>query len=130
MPDGAGLAQLARAVWFTPVHIRSEEADRLRALVRARERLIRLRKDLEGNIRGVLKTFVIRLTGVAQGQQRQAFRDQLAAAGETDPVLRAIAAHAALWRGGARYHRDGKGHRPLCREPRPFRCDCTPSVIR
>ena len=32
--DAEGLAQLARTGWFTPVHIRSEEADRLRALVR------------------------------------------------------------------------------------------------
>lgn len=99
--DAEGLAQLARTGWFTPVHVRSEEADRLRALVGARERLIRLRKDLEGHIRGVLKTFGIRMTGVGQGRQRQAFRDQMAAAGEADPVLRAladgfIAAHAAL----------------------------------
>ena len=41
------------------------------------------------------------LTGIGQGRQRQAFRDQLAAAGETDPVLRAIAdgfiaAHSTL----------------------------------
>lgn len=99
--DAEGLAQLARTGWFTPVHIRSEEADRLRSLVGARERLVRLRKDLEGHIRGVLKTFGIRMIGIGQGRQRQAFRDQLAAAGETDPVLRAIAdafiaAHAKL----------------------------------
>lgn len=99
--DAEGLAQLARTGWFTPVHIRSEEADRLRSLVGARERMIRLRKDLEGHIRGVLKTFGIRMTGIGQGRQRQNFRDQLAAAGETDPVLRAIAdgfitAHSTL----------------------------------
>ncbi|SMD02226.1 Transposase [Primorskyibacter flagellatus] len=99
--DAEGLAQLARTGWFTPVHIRSEDADRLRCLVGARERLIRLRKDLEGHIRGVLKTFGIRMTGIGQGRQRQAFRDQLAAAGESDTVLRAIsdgfiAAHATL----------------------------------
>ena len=99
--DAEGLAQLARTGWFTPVHIRSEDADRLRSLVSARERLIRLRKDLEGHIRGVLKTFGIRMTGIGQGRQRQGFRDQLAAAGETDPVLRVIAdgfiaAHATL----------------------------------
>ena len=86
--DAEGLAQLARTNWFTPVHIRSEDADRLRSLIGARERLIRLRKDLEGHIRGMLKTFGIRLTGVGQGKQRQGFRDQLAAAGEIDPVLR------------------------------------------
>lgn len=89
--DAEGLAQLARTGWFTPVHIRSENADRLRSLIGARERLIRLRKDLEGHIRGMLKTFGIRMTGIGQSRQRQAFRDQLAEAGETDPVLRAIA---------------------------------------
>jgi len=99
--DAEGLAQLARTGWFTPVHIRSEGADRMRCLVGARERMIRLRKDLEGHIRGALKTFGIRMTGIGQGRQRQAFRDQLAAAGGTDPVLRAIAdgfiaAHATL----------------------------------
>ena len=59
------------------------------------------RKDLEGHIRGMLKTFGIRLTGIGQGQQRQGFRDQLAVAGQSDPVLSAIAdgfiaAHATL----------------------------------
>lgn len=89
--DAEGLAQLARTNGFTPVHIRSEEADRSRSLVCARERLIRLRKDLEGHIRGVLKTFGIRMSGIGQGRQRQAFRDQLTAAGETDPLPSAIA---------------------------------------
>lgn len=89
--DAEGLAQLARTGWFTAVHIRSKEADRLRSLIGARERLIRLRKDLEGHVRGVLKTFGIRMTGISQGRQRQAFRDQLAAAGQTDPVLCMIA---------------------------------------
>ena len=73
----------------------------MRSLVGARERMIRLRKVLEGQIRGVLKTFGIRMTGIGQGRQRQNFRDQLAAAGEADPVLRAIAngfiaAHSTL----------------------------------
>jgi len=89
--DAEGLAQLARTGWFTPVHVRSEDADRLRTLIGARERLIRLRKDLEGHVRGVLKTFGIRMTGVGQGKHRQGFRDQLGAAGESDPVLAAIA---------------------------------------
>ena len=55
-PDAEGLANLARTGWFTAAHVRSETADRLRTLIGARERLIRLRKDLEGHIRGVLKT--------------------------------------------------------------------------
>lgn len=89
--DAEGLAQLARTGWYNPVHVRTEDADRLRALIGARGRLVRLRKDLEGHVRGMLKTFGIRMTGVGQGKRRQAFRDQLAAAGDTDPVLAAIA---------------------------------------
>lgn len=111
--DAEGLAQLARMNWFTPVHIRSEDADRLRSLIGARERLIRLRKDLEGHIRGMLKTFGIRITGVGQGKQRQGFRDQLAVAGETDPVLRIIAdgfiaAHSTLCQAAADLERSVK----------------------
>ena len=64
--DAEGLAQLARTGWYTEVHVRSDDSDRLRTLIGARERLIRLRKDLEGNVRGVLKTFGIRMTGVSQ----------------------------------------------------------------
>ena len=55
--DAEGLAQLARTGWFTQVHIRSEASERVRVLIGARERLIRMRKDLEGHVRGVLKVF-------------------------------------------------------------------------
>ena len=104
--DAEGLAQLARTGWFTPVHVRSDAADRLRSLIGARDRLVRLRIDLEGHVRGSLKTFGIRMTGIRRGRQRQAFRDQLAAAGESDPVLRIIAdgfivAHATLCKAAA-----------------------------
>jgi len=34
--DAEGLAQLSRTGWYTAVHIRSEEADRLRTLISAR----------------------------------------------------------------------------------------------
>jgi len=85
--DAEGLAQLARTGWFTQVHIRSEASDRVRALVGARERLIRMRKDLEAHVRGVLKTFGIRMGPVHRAQYRRGFRDQLAEAGADDPVL-------------------------------------------
>lgn len=89
--DAEGLAQLARTGWYTQVHIRSEASDRVRTLVGARERLIRLRKDLEGHVRGVLKTFGIRTLKVAQSRQRAAFREQLREAGKADPVLALLA---------------------------------------
>jgi len=91
--DAEGLAQLARTGWYTEVYVRSEASDRLRTLISARARLIRLRKDLEGHVRGILKTFGIRMTGVGQGRLREVFREQLAAAGEADPALAMIAEH-------------------------------------
>ena len=104
--DAEGLARLARTGWYTRVHVRSEAADRLRTLIGARSRLIRLRKDLEGHVRGVLRTFGIRLGPVSGARHRAGFRDQLAAAGEDDPVLAILAesfgpAHETLCRAAA-----------------------------
>jgi len=45
--DAEGLAHLARTGWFSQVHIRSEASERVRVLIGTRERLIRMRKDLE-----------------------------------------------------------------------------------
>jgi transposase len=89
--DAEGLAQLARTGWFTKVHIRSEASDRVRALTAARERLVRMRKDLEAHIRGVLKTFGFRMGPVSMAHHRQAFRDKLAEAGVNDPMLKLVA---------------------------------------
>lgn len=99
--DAEGLAQLARTGWYREVHVRSVESDRLRTLIGARERLGRLRKDLESHLRGVLKTFGIQLEPVKMARHRASFREQLAAAGEREPVLAIIAeavspAHKAL----------------------------------
>jgi len=79
--DAEGLAHLARTGWFAPVHIRSEASEQVRVLIGARERLIRLRKDLEAHVRGVVKTFGIRMEPILRSRQRCGFRDQLAKAG-------------------------------------------------
>jgi transposase len=85
--DAEGLAHLARTGWFTQVHIRSEASERVRALIGTRERLIKMRKDLEGHVRGVLKVFGICMGAVRRTQQRQGFRDQLVEAGSADPAI-------------------------------------------
>jgi transposase len=89
--DAEGLAQWARSGWFPKLHIRREASDRVRALISAHERLIRLRKDLEAHIRGILKTFGIRMGPDLRAHHRQGFRDQRAAAGACDPMLRLLA---------------------------------------
>ena len=90
--DAEALAQLARTGWYREVHIKSEASDRLRLLLRARERMIRIRQDIEAQARGVLKTYGIRLGPVSQRHDRASFRDQFKAATSGDPILETVAA--------------------------------------
>lgn len=89
--DAGGLAHLARTGWFSTVHVRSEASERVRVLIGTRERLTRMRKDLEGHVRGVLKVFGVCMGAVRRTQLRQDFRDQLAEAAATDPAIDVIA---------------------------------------
>jgi transposase len=90
--DAEALAQLARTGWYREVYIKSEASDRLRLLLGARERLIRVRQDIEAQARGVLKTYGVRLGAVARGRNRAGFRDQFKTATAGDPILEAVAA--------------------------------------
>ena len=90
--DAEALAQLARTGWYREVHIKSESSDRLRLLLGARERMIRIRQDIEAQARGVLKTYGIRLGPVSQRRDRADFCDQLRAAASGDPILEVVAA--------------------------------------
>lgn len=90
--DAEALAQLARTGWYREVHIKSEASDRLRLLLGTRERLIRVRQDIEAQARGVLKTYGIQLGTVTRGRNRAGFRDQFKTATAGDPILEAVAA--------------------------------------
>ena len=89
--DAEGLAHLARTGWYREVHVKSAASDRLRTLTGARDRLLRIRKDIEGHVRGVLKTYGIRLSPVTSARNRASFRDQLQAVAQGDPVLEVVA---------------------------------------
>jgi len=62
--DARGLAQIARTGWYKPTHVKSDEGQALRALIGGRKQLVAMRMDLENHVRGVLKTFGIKLGGV------------------------------------------------------------------
>lgn len=53
--DAEGLARLAQTGWFRQVRIRSRASLELRALLVARERLVRMQRDLMNQVRGLLK---------------------------------------------------------------------------
>lgn len=88
--DAVGLAQLARTGWNGEVHIKSEASDQLRLILSARERLILIRMDIEGQVRGLLKAYGIRLGPVNAGYSRKSFRDQLEMAIKGVPSLEMI----------------------------------------
>src|SRR5262245_11192941 len=64
--DAEGLAQIMRTGWYRPVHVKSFEAHRARALLAARLQLIETTTRLSNHIRGVLKTFGM-LPGTVRG---------------------------------------------------------------
>src|ERR1700758_2849766 len=55
--DAEGLAQIVRTGWYRPVHVKSLDAHRARALLGARAQLVGMTTRLSNMIRGVLKTF-------------------------------------------------------------------------
>ena len=62
--DARGLAQLARTGWYKATHVKSDNGQALRAVVGGRKQLVTMRLDMENHIRGVLKTFGIKLGAV------------------------------------------------------------------
>ena len=64
--DAEGLAQIMRTGWYRPVHVKSLDAHRARALLGARAQLVGMTTRLSNMIRGVLKTFGV-LPGAGRG---------------------------------------------------------------
>ena len=59
--DARGLAQIVRSGWYRAVHVKSADSQALSAVVHGRKQIVRTRLDLENHIRGVLKTFGVKL---------------------------------------------------------------------
>ena len=67
--DARALAEMLHAGWFTAVFVKSAESHRLKALLTARDQLVRNKRSLFGQIRGLLRPFGIRL-GSRQGSKK------------------------------------------------------------
>jgi transposase len=57
--DAHGLAELARMGWFREIKVKSMESRNIRARLIARAKLVDLRRDLENQMRGLLKSLGI-----------------------------------------------------------------------
>jgi transposase len=89
--DAEGLARLAQTGWLKEVHVRSLASHEDKSLIIAREQLVRMRRDLANQIRGLLKPFGLLMGKVgsaafeARARMLAADRPQLLAA--LDPLL-------------------------------------------
>jgi len=59
--DARGIARLLRSGWYRPVHIKSMQSHRIRALLSRRKAVPDKCFDLENKIRGLFKVFGIKL---------------------------------------------------------------------
>lgn len=66
--DAEGLAQLARTGWYREVSAKRPEVRLARALLLARRQLIKQRRDLENQIRGLLRGFGLAVGTVARAR--------------------------------------------------------------
>jgi transposase len=55
--DARGLAQLVRVGWYREVKVKSEESQKIRAILVARSRLVSMRRDIENQVRGLIKEY-------------------------------------------------------------------------
>jgi len=55
--DARGLAELVRVGWYREVKVKSEESQRIRAILVARSRLVAIRRDIENQVRSLIKEY-------------------------------------------------------------------------
>lgn len=84
--DARGLAELVRIGWFREVKVKSEESQKTRSILVARSRLVSIRRDLENQVRSMLKEYGLLFSRAIGTQFRQHVFDLL----EDGHQLRAI----------------------------------------
>jgi transposase len=96
--DARGIAHLMRLGWFKAVHVKSQEALRLRMLLGCRKLTVRKLVDVENDVRGTLRAFGLKVGSISRGR----FAARVSAlAAQADPlieelVLRLLAIRATL----------------------------------
>jgi transposase len=59
--DAWALAEMLRTGWFTAVHVKSVDSHRIKTLLGARDQLVRIKRSLGNQVRGLLRPFGVRL---------------------------------------------------------------------
>ena len=90
--DARGIAELMRTGWFREVRARSGEAQSLRALLSARAQVLRMRADLQNQVRGLLKERGIRMPRAVGAMVRRRVREAVEGRVAPDDPMAAILA--------------------------------------
>jgi len=85
--DARGIADIMRTGWFTEVHVKSDEAQRLRMVLNNRKCLVEQRILLENQIRGTLKTFGGKTGKVTILTYEARIRDLISGDGELEAAI-------------------------------------------
>ncbi|MCQ1571681.1 hypothetical protein NFO65_13160 [Neorhizobium galegae] len=67
--DAQALAEMLASGWYSPVHVKTMESHRLKALLGAREQLVTVKRQLYGQVRGLLRPFGIKISARAGGKR-------------------------------------------------------------
>jgi transposase len=84
--DARGLAELVRVGWYREVKVKSEESQKIRAILVARSRLVSMRRDIENQVCSLIKECGL-LFPRAIGQQ---FRNQVSELLGVDHLLLSV----------------------------------------
>jgi transposase len=86
--DARGLAELIRVSWYREVRVKSDDSQAIRSLLVARARLVSIRRDLENQVRSLLKEVGLLFPRAIRGPFRTKVRQLL----DDDHVLRPVVA--------------------------------------
>ena len=86
--DARGLAELVRVGWYREIKVKSEESQKIRAILVARARLVSMRRDIENRVRSLIKEYGLLFPRAIGQQFRNTVNDLL---GEDHQLLIVVA---------------------------------------
>lgn len=90
--DARGLAELVRVGWYREVKVKSSESQAIRSVLVARSRLVAIRRDLENQVRSMLKEYGLQFGRAIGSQFRRVVRELIADGHQLAPVVDALLA--------------------------------------
>ncbi|MEQ9823210.1 MAG: IS110 family transposase [Puniceicoccaceae bacterium] len=86
--DARAIAQMMRTGWYKPVHVKSDESQRIKTIITARKMIVNQRIALDNHIRGALKVFGIKISVTrGRGSFDKCVRDLIAGDGELEAAF-------------------------------------------